>query len=65
MTQFLIVMSGTHKVLYFPAATSAELYDVCYMFLSALRNNTEHEFRKRESNEKCINPFFKREVNLC
>lgn len=65
MTQFLIVMRGIHKLLYFPAARFAELYDVCYTFLAAWRNNTEHEFRKRESNEKHINLFFKKEVNLC
>jgi len=51
-------MSGIHKLLYFPAARSVKFYDTCYMFLAALRNNTENEFSKMESNEKCINPFF-------
>lgn len=64
MTRFLIVMRGIHKLLYFPAARFAELCDIYYTFLVVLINNTKREFRKRESNEKYINPSFKKEVNL-
>lgn len=56
------VMSGRHNLLQSPSPRSAEHNDCYDMFLAAFRNYTGHEFWKRERNEKCINPFFKKKL---